>query len=313
MRCLAWTSSTASSPTSSPAVRTPPADSRRETALWRLGQVIQKLVGMLRARSFSMTLGVPNGQRAATRKGLGERPSWRSTASWSLKGLKGSLTVFVGDDVDLLSGFDHPVALAGGALDARGGVQLFYEPLLGGVVHLGLVHLLFERGDLGVALEDLLQGRGVGGKEKSGEGGVEHDHERPVSPGYAQGSLVLSYPSSPTVRTSTTFAVPGREPAVPPVIMIWSPSLRCPASSAASTAPWKRSSREPACSPWIEVTPQTSASIRTVCSMGLTARILLGGLKRATRMLESPLWVEVTIASASRSSASSQAAWVTAS
>ena len=47
--------------------------------------------------------------------------------------------------------------------------------------------------------------------------------------------------------------------------------------------------------------------------MGLMARILFGGLKRATLMHESPVWVEVRIASASRSSASSQAAWVTAS
>src|SRR3712207_9216024 len=58
--------------------------------LSRVGQVIQKLVGMLRARSFSMTLGIPNGQRAATRKGLGGRPSWRETASPSP--IKESLT-----------------------------------------------------------------------------------------------------------------------------------------------------------------------------------------------------------------------------
>jgi hypothetical protein len=42
--------------------------------------VTQKLVGIFRVRSFSMTLGIPKGQRAATRKGLGGRPSWRVTA-----------------------------------------------------------------------------------------------------------------------------------------------------------------------------------------------------------------------------------------
>jgi len=40
---------------------------------------------MLRARSFSITLGSPNGQRAATRKGRGSRPSCRRTASLSEK------------------------------------------------------------------------------------------------------------------------------------------------------------------------------------------------------------------------------------
>jgi hypothetical protein len=57
----------------------------REIALSRLGQVTQKLVGMLRARSFSMTLGAPKGQRVATRKGRGSRPSWRATDSKSLE------------------------------------------------------------------------------------------------------------------------------------------------------------------------------------------------------------------------------------
>src|SRR5215217_5571427 len=116
------------------------------------------------------------------------------------------------------------------------------------------------------------------------------------------GSPCSFYMSSPTVETSTTFVEPGTDPAVPPVRMTSSPSLRCPASLAASIARLKRSSREPACSPWMATTPHTSASILTVCSTGLMARILLGGLKRATLMQESPVWVEVRMASASRSS-----------
>src|SRR4028119_445878 len=101
---------------------------------------------------------------------------------------------------------------------------------------------------------------------------------------------------------------------MPPVMMSWSPSLRCPPCSAASRASRKRSSRVPACSRTrMELTPHTSASLRTVSSRGLTARILLGGRKRATLMQESPDWVEVSIASASRSSASSHAACVRAS
>jgi hypothetical protein len=51
----------------------------------KLGHVTQKVVGMFRARSFSITLGSPNGQRAATRKGRGSRPSCRRTASLSEK------------------------------------------------------------------------------------------------------------------------------------------------------------------------------------------------------------------------------------
>jgi hypothetical protein len=54
----------------------------------RLGHVTQKLVGMFRARSFSMTLGNPNGHRAATPKGRGSRPSCRRTASRSFKVLR---------------------------------------------------------------------------------------------------------------------------------------------------------------------------------------------------------------------------------
>jgi len=41
----------------------------------------QKLVGISRVRSFSITLGRPKGQRAATRNGRGPRPSCRATAS----------------------------------------------------------------------------------------------------------------------------------------------------------------------------------------------------------------------------------------
>jgi hypothetical protein len=53
-------------------------------ALSRLRQLIQNRVCMLRVRSFSMTLGRPKGHLAATRKGVGVRPSWRETASRSL-------------------------------------------------------------------------------------------------------------------------------------------------------------------------------------------------------------------------------------
>src|SRR5829696_9817529 len=84
-RCSLWVSSTAASPTASRASRTPPVDSTREMAATRLGQVTQKLVGISRVRSFSITLGSPKGQRAATRNGRGARPSCRATASRSLE------------------------------------------------------------------------------------------------------------------------------------------------------------------------------------------------------------------------------------
>src|SRR5215213_9540405 len=73
------------SPSASRASFTPPVDSTREMAATRLGQVTQKLVGISRVRSFSITLGSPKGQRAATRNGRGARPSCRATASRSLE------------------------------------------------------------------------------------------------------------------------------------------------------------------------------------------------------------------------------------
>lgn len=146
----------------------------------------QKLVGMLRARSFSMTLGKPNGQRAATRKGLGGRPSWRVTAERSLEATGTHASGFtvesiaaaggVGshehllipgaskpwklllDYVDLLTGVDHTVAFAGGAFDAVRGVKVPNKSFLSGVMHLGVVQPLFEDRDLGAAIEDILQG-----------------------------------------------------------------------------------------------------------------------------------------------------------
>src|SRR5215207_10452716 len=84
-RCASWISSTVASPTASRAAWTPPVDSTREMAATRLAQVTQKLVGISRVCSFSITLGNPNGQRAATRNGRGLRPSCRATASKSLE------------------------------------------------------------------------------------------------------------------------------------------------------------------------------------------------------------------------------------
>src|SRR5215211_1078011 len=199
-RCASWISSTVASPTASRAAWTPPVDSTREMAATRLGQVTQKLVGISRVCSFSITLGNPKGQRAATRKGRGERPSCRATASRSLKvsgirpqasgcwqsmalGQKQPIplprgvlakrllstlfpktrSLFFRHDIDLLNGPDHAVVLAGGAFDAGGGLQLFNGAFSCRLLRSGLLEFLFQVGDLGPEVHDVLEGLDVRG------------------------------------------------------------------------------------------------------------------------------------------------------
>src|SRR5829696_7761696 len=208
-------------PSASRASLTPPVDSTREMAATRLGQVTQKLVGISRVRSFSITLGSPKGQRAATRNGRGARPSCRATASRSLElsaisyrpsafsvRRRYSMAFKYTDrdrvviersvhhlaeswplsrlrhDIHLLTRPDHAVVFTGGAFDAGGGLQLFYGAFSRCVLRAGLLQFLFQGGDLGPVVHYVLEGLDVGGEEDAQEGRVQHDRQRPQSPGY---------------------------------------------------------------------------------------------------------------------------------
>src|SRR5829696_7093360 len=93
--------------------------------------------------------------------------------------------------IHLLAGTDHPVAFAGGPLDAGGGLQLLYEAFVRGVLRPRLLQLLFEGGDLGPVVQYVLERWHVGGEEEAQEGRVDCDHQRPQSPGYAHLGLTM--------------------------------------------------------------------------------------------------------------------------
>ena len=123
-------------------------------AACREGQVIQNVVGISRRRSFSMTLGRPAGHLAATRNGAGSRPSWSATVSRSFSLF---LLEVLRDDVHLLAGFYHAVALASGAFDAFRGFEPFGDPLPSGVLLVYLLEIRPEGRDAATVFEDLLE------------------------------------------------------------------------------------------------------------------------------------------------------------
>src|SRR5437762_2933837 len=229
---------------------TPPAASRRETCATRNGHVSQYVVGngapFSSTGACSVTAGLPNGQRTATRrKARGARPSCRSTTARSSIAPERSGMVFQPardpfDDEEVLAGVDHPEA-ARLARELRVARRRGDEALQALVLRLELPHLgrapvervprvqVRARRLVVEEREHAEHGDAAPTEDETGPGGSFRSAGH--APEHLRGAGAGSYG---TTSTLMTFVVPGMFTAVPAVMTTRSPLFTSPARRAAS-------------------------------------------------------------------------------